>query len=584
VAVLGNMAAVPLFFGIQILLGSVVPTLTLLCRRGWWSVAIASVASLYTWKLWGHPWAIVIFSAEALWLAVFVNRFNGPPRNDLNGRIILINIAYWLLIGTPLVIFFYSGVLQFDAENVAVSAAKQSLNGVANTVGAFLIFVLLQVWRSSKGTGLVPLRGVVFSLVLASITIPSLILTLLSGNQLQTTTQEGVLENLRTVGEAAARIAHGQIGDPSKGLPASIGSVAFLRTDDDGTRITSNPDLFRRLELDFQPANAGQIKVEGLQILIPKGKRPALRTWVQGYWTTSVNLIDQTVLAVQPARPEVLKLQAQSATLLTTLNWVLLLGALLSELVASLLEGQFRLLRTSEKAVARIVSPSGRQPTLPETTDTVRPREGTVIAEIHVLAWRLHEQVQEQARLRQELEALGARLEHSTGELRQLSSTDPLTGAFNRSELEPRLKHLAERALACTVPLCCLAFGVKGLREINAIRGRPEGDDVLRQLIARLKILLHANDSLFRIGGTEFLLLLWDQPLESARTMAERILLLASEANLPPSAISPPPLRMYAGVSMQRSPDPSGGEAMLSRVEQALNQARTSGANQVVTR
>jgi len=81
-AVLGNVVAVPLFFSIQILLGSIASTLTLLWLRGWWSVAIASLASLYTWKLWGHPWAIVIFSAEALWLAVFVNRFNGPPEKS----------------------------------------------------------------------------------------------------------------------------------------------------------------------------------------------------------------------------------------------------------------------------------------------------------------------------------------------------------------------------------------------------------------------------------------------------------------------------------------------------------------------
>ena len=166
-ALLGNVSALPLFFGIQILLGSIVPTLVLLWRRGWWSVAIAVLASLYTWKVWGHPWAIVIFSAEALWQAVFVNRFNGPPENDLKGRIILAEIAFWLLVGTPMVFFFYGVVLQIDPANVAVTAAKQAVNGVANTVVAFLLFMLLQVWRNRRGKGLLPLRGIVFAMVLA---------------------------------------------------------------------------------------------------------------------------------------------------------------------------------------------------------------------------------------------------------------------------------------------------------------------------------------------------------------------------------------------------------------------------------
>ena len=121
-AVLGNVCPLPLFFGIHLLLGSTAAVLALLLWRGWTGLAMAVLASLYTWKLWGHPWAIVIFTGELLWLSLAINRWNGPRSNDSNGQIILWDIAYWALIGVPLVLLFYGGILRIDQANVAVVA------------------------------------------------------------------------------------------------------------------------------------------------------------------------------------------------------------------------------------------------------------------------------------------------------------------------------------------------------------------------------------------------------------------------------------------------------------------------------
>ena len=55
-----------------------------------------------------------------------------------------------------------------------------SLAPIFASVGAFLLFMLLQVWRNRRGQGLLPLRGIVFSVVLASFTLPSLALTFLA--------------------------------------------------------------------------------------------------------------------------------------------------------------------------------------------------------------------------------------------------------------------------------------------------------------------------------------------------------------------------------------------------------------------
>jgi diguanylate cyclase (GGDEF)-like protein len=576
-AVLGNACPVPLCFSIQILLGSIASTLALLWLRGWWNVAIAVLASLYTWTLWGHLWAIVIFSAEALWLGLFVNRFSGPPANDLNGRIILADVVFWILVGTPLVFFFYGSVLHIDPANVGAVAAKQAVNGVANTALAFLLFVLLQVWRQRHHQGLLlPLRGLVFSVVLASVIVPSLVVTLHSCSQLQRASLEGVLENLQTVAEAAARIELRQLGEATRGLPASIGSAAFQLIDREGNRISSNPGLFLRLEDHFLHTPPPDIEVSGLQILVPKERRPALKLWVNGYWTTTITSPRYLVQVVQPAAPVVLKLQQQSTSLLTTVLWVMLLGLLLSEITARAVLRQFQILPSA-------LLDDTKGPVLSASLEPDAHSFSSSISEVQELASRLQEQNRKVLRLSQDLRVVNNRFNQSVLRQQEMVSTDLLTGTLNLSELQRSLAQICERTRSCSVNLSCLAFSVHGLRQINTLNGRSKGDQVLHDLMANVKQLVHSNDTIFRIGGSEFLLLLWDQSLESARTTAEQIRKIVSEAPLPPADVTSQKLAMSAGVSLLDASDTSGQE-MLSRVELALNQSRELGAHQVVVR
>ncbi len=423
---------------------------------------------------------------------------------------------------------------------------------------------------------LLPLRDIVISVVLAAIPLPSLGVTLLSCNLLQSATQQGILENLRSVGVAAARIDPLRLGDSSRGLPASSGATAFLITDLDGTRISSNPRLFLRLEDHFQPAPAVQNMASGLQILVPRGNRPALKVWVQGYWSTTLPSARSLVQVVQPAAPAVLKLQEQSTSLLITLLSMQLLAVLLSEAMATLVEGQLQTLRF-------YLADTTNTPALPGSLASEAPVVSSSIVELQDLASRLQEQHRKVAQLSQDFTEVSAKLKQCSEQQRLHSATDPLTGTNSLSNLPGMLKLASEQARACGVPLSCLAFALHGLRPINAVHGRQKGDEILRRLIANTTPLLHANQQLFRLGESEFLVLLWEDPIESARTMAERIREVVSETDLPPCNGSSPRLAMSAGVSLLSASDTSGQE-MVARVELALNQSRDLGAHQVVVR
>jgi GGDEF domain-containing protein len=102
---------------------------------------------------------------------------------------------------------------------------------------------------------------------------------------------------------------------------------------------------------------------------------------------------------------------------------------------------------------------------------------------------RLRERARREEFLSQDLAAMSERFRQSSEQLRLFSTTDLLTGARCRSELEPSLEQISRRACDCDVPLSCLAFSVQGLRAINASLGRAKGDEVLQQLVARVREL-----------------------------------------------------------------------------------------------
>lgn len=566
-AFLGNAAALPLFFGIQILLGSIPAVFALLLWRGWWGLAIGVAASTYTWKLWGHPWAILIFSGELLWLSLYVNRLNGAPKHDLNGRIILADIAYWLLVGAPLVFLFYGGILQFDSANVLVSAVKQSLNGVINTIIAFLLFLLLRLWRSLRGWGSIPLRGVMFSVVLVSITLPALLLTLVSSHQLERSTQGAVLEHLRIVGDATEQLRPERLTDPSQGLPTSVGDIAFRRVVRGGSEVSSNPELFWRLRRDFVDGGLENIHADGLRILIPRGNRPLLKKWVHGFWSVTRSTPEVEVQVVQPARSVVTRLQAQSAGLLMTLAWVLVLGAVASELLGSLFTAQLRpalFLHRGSGGARRAARPA------------------SVIAELRTLRQLLERRLRSNAHLRQDLAAHEQQLRSDSELLQLLESTDPLTGALNRAEFFRRLQRMADRSLRGGEPLSCVVFDLDGLQDINDRHGHRAGDEVLRRVATETRGLLHVNDDLFRVGGGEFVILRWGYPLESAQALAEQLRQRISQLEFP-WAPHGPAVTISVGVSDFRR-DLPGPEGLFVHGERALHQAKSSGRNQVKVR
>ena len=132
---LGNYFTIPLFFGADFLFGSIAVLLVLYFYGLTWGLLAAAIIHAYTFVLWGHPYGIVNFTCEALFVGIFLHR---GRRN-----IVVLDGLFWLLIGMPLVFVEHGVIMHMDIMTTFFIMLKQSVNGVFNALLASLIVCYL---------------------------------------------------------------------------------------------------------------------------------------------------------------------------------------------------------------------------------------------------------------------------------------------------------------------------------------------------------------------------------------------------------------------------------------------------------
>ena len=101
------------------------------------------------------------------------------------------------------------------------------------------------------------------------------------------------------------------------------------------------------------------------------------------------------------------------------------------------------------------------------------------------------------------------------------SGVDELTGLPNRRTFAQRLVSEAGRARRCGQPLALCIFQIRGLERVNAELGQSAGDDVLRRIGAIISGA-RIEDESFRIGGSQFAVLMPQTLCEGAESVAAR--------------------------------------------------------------
>ena len=553
-AVLVNLQPLPLFYGIQVLLGSTLPILALLLWRSGWSIVMGLVASLVTWKLWGHPWAVVIFTMEMVWLTLGLQRLCRVQDRSATGLIIPLSISYWLMLGSPLVALLYGLILKIDATNVAVTALKQSVNGILNTTIAFVLYVLISAIQNRKGQGSgISLRGVIVGLVLITTTVPTLVITMISGYQLELAVQQAELDNLRSVSEAVAR--------SRSWAPIPGGDLAYRRIEANGSSNGSNPQLFAQLDKDFTDGGRAYVHPLELSVLIPRQPIPMLKKWVNGYW--SYSQLDSTdnkesvlIQVVQRAAPLVNRMQEQSGRLLAVVLAMLVLGTVTSMALGAVFEREIN-------AMLRplLASPSG--------INTLAP---SLISELRMMVQLINQRIQQVRQLTDDLQTTNTALRQSRDELEQLNTSDLLTGCANRAALFQRLKEECHRSRRTGEPLSCITMDVDGLTGINDRFGHESGDLLLKRIASTVRLRLRITDHFFRSGGDTFVVIATDCSESAAEEMAGELQTLVGQLGLT-TPRGPVPSSISVGISHLEG-DADKPDTLLARSESNLRKAR----------
>lgn len=108
-------------------------------------------------------------------------------------------------------------------------------------------------------------------------------------------------------------------------------------------------------------------------------------------------------------------------------------------------------------------------------------------------------------------------------ELRSLATMDSLTGIYNRRTIIEIGNNELARCSRYNQPLSLLMLDIDHFKHVNDTYGHAVGDQALRQLASRCNELMRNIDSLGRLGGEEFLVILPQTNLGEARIAAERL-------------------------------------------------------------
>jgi len=159
---------------------------------------------------------------------------------------------------------------------------------------------------------------------------------------------------------------------------------------------------------------------------------------------------------------------------------------------------------------------------------------------------------------------------------KKLAHTDSLTQIHNRHSIMALLREQLQRLeLEGNTSLCVIMFDIDYFKDVNDSYGHDVGDQVLQKLSTTVKQSLRQEDSFGRYGGEEFLILLPNTLLETAKEIAQRIRI--SIQNTPFENANS--ITISLGVIEVFSDE--NETQLLKRVDKLLYNSKQNGRNQV---
>ncbi|HEY4712149.1 MAG TPA: diguanylate cyclase [Dehalococcoidia bacterium] len=164
-------------------------------------------------------------------------------------------------------------------------------------------------------------------------------------------------------------------------------------------------------------------------------------------------------------------------------------------------------------------------------------------------------------------------------ELERLANFDSLTGLHNRQAILGKLGELINRAKRYKENFSLSMLDIDHFKRVNDRYGHLTGDGVLEKIAALIRQNIRDTDIAGRYGGEEFIIILPQANLPSARVVAERIRNIIENTEMKDSAGNVFAITVSQGLSgWERGED---AHSLISRADEALYKAKANGRNRV---
>nr|WP_036167167.1 sensor domain-containing diguanylate cyclase [Massilia sp. 9096] len=165
--------------------------------------------------------------------------------------------------------------------------------------------------------------------------------------------------------------------------------------------------------------------------------------------------------------------------------------------------------------------------------------------------------------------------------LEQLATRDGLTGLANRRCFDDTLHAEWARALRQHQPLSLLMVDVDNFKAYNDAHGHIGGDECLKRIATAVSSEMRANDLVARYGGEEFAVILPNQSLKGAASVAERIRTRVEQLQVPTRLAPGQHVTVSIGAATAiAAPDNSASE-LVAIADAALYRAKHMGRNRI---
>lgn len=176
--------------------------------------------------------------------------------------------------------------------------------------------------------------------------------------------------------------------------------------------------------------------------------------------------------------------------------------------------------------------------------------------------------------LANQLEQRQAQLAALNTQLEELATRDALTGLGNRRVYDWEIDVQMALFKRTQLPFALILGDIDWFKQINDRFGHGAGDQVLQEISLELRRGLRDIDTLVRMGGEEFAIILPDTSAEQAKLVAER-----NRTQIEQLASQYGPVTLSFGVTAVQTDDTR--EEIYARADRSLYQAKRQGRNQV---